>query len=184
MTFLIFPSFEHMGELESMTSKVRRRLFYNESGHCFPQLNTDSTMVRTSTYSSIITETSSYHPSREVCGLAFSSHHTKCQEPSIDSQPPPVFIVFQSLVGVRKGNLVWGTQTLVPLWDLPRQPLLQNLFIHEVELVMTHVCRCCILCNVDISLGERFFFFNVSNFIYKRIGTCLHYRIYNLVYTL
>ena len=24
---------------------------------------------------------------------------------------------------------------------------------------MTHVCRCCILCNVDISLGERFFFF-------------------------
>lgn len=123
LTFFLFPSFEHMGGLESMTSKVRRRLFYNESGHCFPQLNTDSTMVGTSTCSSILTETSSYHPSRglarlllrEVCGLASSSHHTKCQEPSIDSQPPPVFIGFQSLVGVCKGKLVWGTQTLIPL---------------------------------------------------------------------
>lgn len=116
LTFLLFPSFEHMGGLESMTSKVRRRLFYNESGHCFHQLNTDSSMVRTSTYSSSITETSSYHPSkglvpqllRKVCELASSSHLTKYQEPSIDSQPPPVFIDLQSLAGVCKENLVWG----------------------------------------------------------------------------
>lgn len=96
-----------------------------------------STVVRTSTYSSIITETSSYHPSkglarlllRAVCGLASSSHHTKCQEPSIDSQPPPVFIGFQSLVGVHKGNLGWGTQTLVPLWDPPRPHLYSRTYL-------------------------------------------------------
>lgn len=96
--------------------EVRRRLFYNESGHCFHQLNTDSSMVRTSTYSSSITETASCHPSkglvpqllRKVCELASPSHLTKYQGLSIDSQPPPVFIGFQSLAGVCKENWVWG----------------------------------------------------------------------------
>lgn len=147
-------------------------------GTAFTSWTQTAPRVRTSTYSSSITETSSYHPSKGLVPQLPEksvnwppSHLTKYQEPSIDSQRPlQSFIDLQSLAGVCKENLVWGHVHLpTSLRPAPHHLYSRSYYswswaTHDSCMQVLHFMKC-----RHLLIGERVFFWgvvgNVGSFI-------------------